>query len=282
MRLSSWNIQWGRGADGKVDLQRTVNALKAIGDLDVICLQEVAQCFPGLAGGQGEDEVAMLCAAFPDYEAVFGAAVDVPDGAGGRARFGNMVLSRLPLGQVFRHLLPAPPDPSMPSMQRVCVEVVVNTPFGPLRVMTIHLEYYSAIQRHAQIMALRSLHAEAVGQAMAPSASKESNPSFRPWPRPVAAVLCGDFNCEPDSPDYQQLLLPMTEAGMNWVDAWRVLHRHAAHPPTVGLHGADWPDRPYCCDFFVVTDDLAGCVRDVRVIADTPASDHQPIVLELA
>jgi len=77
-------------------------------------------------------------------------------------------------------------------------------------------------------------------------------------------------------------LLPMTEAGMNWVDAWRVLHRHAAHPPTVGLHGADWPDRPYCCDFFVVTDDLAGCVRDVRVIADTPASDHQPIVLELA
>ena len=43
MRLSSWNIQWGRGADGKVDLQRTVNALKAIGDLDVICLQEIGR-----------------------------------------------------------------------------------------------------------------------------------------------------------------------------------------------------------------------------------------------
>ncbi|HQV09649.1 MAG TPA: endonuclease, partial [Thauera sp.] len=51
MRLLTWNIQWGRGADGRVDLARTVAAIRAAGDFDVICLQEVACNFPGLAGG---------------------------------------------------------------------------------------------------------------------------------------------------------------------------------------------------------------------------------------
>jgi endonuclease/exonuclease/phosphatase family metal-dependent hydrolase len=48
MRLLTWNIQWGRGADGRVDLARTVAAIRAAGEVDVICLQEVACNFPGL------------------------------------------------------------------------------------------------------------------------------------------------------------------------------------------------------------------------------------------
>jgi len=79
MRLLTWNIQWGRGADGRVDLARTVAAIRAAGDFDVICLQEVACNFPGLAGGAREDEPAYLAAAFPGYEAVFAAGMDVPD-----------------------------------------------------------------------------------------------------------------------------------------------------------------------------------------------------------
>ena len=39
MRLLTWNIQWGRGADGRVDLARTVAAIRAAGEFDVICLQ---------------------------------------------------------------------------------------------------------------------------------------------------------------------------------------------------------------------------------------------------
>ena len=58
MRLLTWNIQWGRGADGRVDLARTVAAIRAAGEVDVICLQEVACNFPGLAGGVREDEPA--------------------------------------------------------------------------------------------------------------------------------------------------------------------------------------------------------------------------------
>lgn len=293
MRMLSWNIQWGRGADGRVDLARTVAAIRAAGPLDVVCLQEVASNFPGLAGGAREDEPARLAAAFPGFEPVFGAGLDVPDGEGGRARFGNLVLSRLPVGQVFRHLLPSPADAAWPAMQRVCVEAVVAAPWGPLRVMTTHLEYYSARQRRAQAEALRALQAAAADLARLPAADKESNPAFAARPRPAAAVLCGDFNCEPGSTAYLALqrALPALRAGMrggcppprpHWVDAWPLVHGMRAHAPSVGLHGAEWPERPYCCDFFFVTTDIAERVRGVEVLAATAASDHQPVVLELA
>ena len=63
MKLLSWNIQWGRGADGETTLQRTVSAIRTLGDFDVICLQEVAVGFAGLQGGAPVDGVAVLAAA---------------------------------------------------------------------------------------------------------------------------------------------------------------------------------------------------------------------------
>lgn len=279
MRVLSWNIQWGRGADGKVDLARTVGAIRAAGELDLVCLQEVASNFPGLAGGACEDEPAYFAAAFPGFEAVFGAGMDVPDGQGGRARFGNLLLSRLPVGQVFRHLLPAPADPRFPAMQRVCVEAVVTTRRGPVRVLTTHLEYYSQRQRRAQVEALRALQAEAAGQAAAPAAGKGSNPAFAAWPRPASAIVCGDFNCEPDSPEHRLMQAPIGAGVPAWCDAWILARPRSPHAPSVGLHGADWPDRAYCCDFFFVSADLAPRVRAVDVMSETAASDHQPVVL---
>lgn len=281
MRILSWNIQWGRGADGRVDLARTIATLRAAGPVDVICLQEVASNFPGLPGGGREDGPAVLAGAFPGFEMVYGAALDVPDGEGGRARFGNMLLSRLPVGQVFRHLLPYPADPTVPGMPRVCVEAVVGAPWGGLRVLTTHLEYYSAPQRAAQVAALCALQEEAAGHARVLPVGKESNPTFAARPRPASALVCGDFNCEPDSAEYRRMLQPLGGGTPSWHDAWKLLHPHNAHSPTVGLHGAEWPDRAYCCDFAFVTEDIAARVRSLHVLADTPASDHQPIVLEL-
>lgn len=280
MRIVSWNIQWGRGADGRVDLARTVAVLREAA-ADVICLQEVASNFPGLPGGAREDAPALLAEAFPGFEAVYGAALDVPDGEGGRARFGNLLLSRLPLGQAFRHLLPFPADPAVPGMPRVCVEAVVSAPWGGLRILTTHLEYYSAPQRAAQVAALCALQEEAAGHARMTPPGKESNPTFAARPRPASAVVCGDFNCEPGSAEYLRMFQVPAAGTPSWRDAWRVLHPDAAHAPTVGLHGAEWPDRAYCCDFAFVTEDIAARVRSLQVLAGTAASDHQPIVLEL-
>lgn len=280
MRIVTWNIQWGRGADGVVDLERIRTTLATLDSPEVICLQEVAENFPGLPGGAPEDEVAWFAAAFPGYAAVYGPGLDVAEGGGGRSCFGNLLLSRLPVLQVFRHLLPCPADPKVPSMQRACLEVVLAAPAGPLRVMTTHLEYYSRRQRLAQVEALRQIQAEAAGQALMP-ASHGRESVFAPRPRPASAVLCGDFNFEPDSPEYIRLGAPIDGLVPDWADAWPTLHPDRPHGPTVGLHGAEWPDRAYCCDFFFVTGDLADQLKGIRVEADTAASDHQPVVLDL-
>ena len=281
MRIITWNIQWGRGADGRIDTARTIDAINAIGGADLICLQEVAQNFPELKGGDTGDEIAIFSAAFPKHEPVFAAGLDVPDGAGGRARFGNLILSGLAVDQVFRHLLPCPVDPGLPAMQRSCAEAVVSAPWGPLRVLTTHLEYYSALQRTAQVAALRALQDEVAGLARAASVVGESSPTFAARPRPVSAVLCGDFNCEPGSAEYALMGAAPAPTVPTWRDAWCVAHPRVPHAPTVGLHGAEWPDRAYCCDFLWVSDDLADRVAGVSVDANTAASDHQPVVLEL-
>lgn len=281
MRVLSWNIQWGRGADGRVDLARTIDAIRACGELDLICLQEVACRLDGLPGGEGEDGLSIIAAAFPAFAPVFAPALDLPRNGGERARFGNLLLSRLPLGQVWRHLLPMPADPLAMGMQRSCIEAVVVTVSGPLRVLTTHLEYHSTVQRAAQIEALRALQAEAATQAGLPPAPAGKVSAFAPWPRPARALLCGDFNCEPHSPEHARLSAPLAAGLPGWRDAWTQCHPGRPHAPTVGLHGAEWPSRAFCCDYFFVTAGLHAQLRGLQVVEATAASDHQPLVLEI-
>lgn len=278
MRIVSWNIQWGRGADGCVDLSRTIGVLREL-DADVICLQEVAVGMSGLPGNVTEDGVQRLWKGLPEYAAFFGPAVDVGASDGGRAQFGNLILSRLPVGQVWRHLLPWPADPTVPSMQRGCVEIVVDHSSGPVRVLTTHLEYYSAGARLAQAERLASLQQEACDAEATPPKGKESNAAFAPRPRPSRAVLCGDFNCRPGEPAYRAVQNGVSNSP--WRDAWSALNEQTPHAETVGLHGAEWPAVPFCCDYFFVSSDLLPALGGIKVCADTAASDHQPLVLDL-
>ncbi len=64
MKLITWNIQWGRGADGRVDLDRIAAQARAFADFDVLCLQEVSDGYPGLPGGDGADQFAALAVRF--------------------------------------------------------------------------------------------------------------------------------------------------------------------------------------------------------------------------
>lgn len=280
MRIVTWNIQWGRGADGVVDLARTRDTLAELGPLDVICLQEVADRFDGLPGGAGEAEVEWFETAFPEWETVYAPGLDVRRPDGGRSRFGNLILSRWPIRQAFRHLLPCPGDGRVPSMQRSCAEAIVELPAGPLRILTTHLEYYSRPQRIAQIEALRQLQAEAASQAIDPP-RHERESVFAARAKPASAILCGDFNCEPQSAEHVRLGAPIDGLVPEWADAWSLVYPSTPHASTVGLHGAEWPDRQYCCDFFFVSGDLVDRLRSVRVEAATAASDHQPVILEI-
>ena len=281
MKLITWNIQWGRGIDLKVDLSRIARNARELGDFDVLCLQEVAVNFPGLAGSQGENQVEELSRALPGFGAHYGIATDVDDGRGHRSQFGNLILTRLPVIQVYRHLLPWPADPDAPSMQRIAIEVVVQARWGPLRVTTTHLEYYSALQRMAQVVALRRLHEEACGHAAFPRPSGDPGEPFAALPRPASAILTGDFNFKPEAPEHQRLTSASGAAAPGLTDAWKIAHPKQQHAHTVGLYENGWAEHPYCCDFIFVTEELTPRVRDVKVDSATKASDHQPVLLDL-
>ncbi len=60
MKLITWNVQYGKGADGVTDLKRIVETARALGDADVFCFQELAVNFPALDGGVGADQPAIL------------------------------------------------------------------------------------------------------------------------------------------------------------------------------------------------------------------------------
>lgn len=284
MRIVSWNIRWGKGMDGRVDLRRTIAALKALGEADILCLQEVTQGFPALAGPRA-DQLAELARAFPRHEAVFGAAVDVPGEKGGRSRFGNLLLSSRRLLQLRQHALPFPADAAAAGVARACVEVVVSARHGPVRVLTTHLEYRSRLQRRAQLEYLRELQLEAAARASLPLAKEQGdkgNPAFRSLPSPVAAVLCGDFNLQPESPEYALLgSAAGLPAGAQWQDAWCLANAEQPHAPTVGVHGPGRANGAVCRDYFWVAGCLAQRVRAVKVDTGPSASDHQPVVLEL-
>ncbi|MCU0804842.1 MAG: endonuclease/exonuclease/phosphatase family protein [Burkholderiales bacterium] len=281
MRVVTWNIQWCRGVDGFVDADRIAETARALGDFDVLCLQEVARNYPELPGSGGEDQFDLLARRMPGFAAVAGFAVDTLSPEGTRRQFGNLVLSRLPVLQAFRHTLPWPADPSVPTMQRVAVEVVLATPTGPLRVSTTHLEYYSAGQRAAQVERLRELQAEAAGHAADREFAEKRGGPFERAARPVAGILTADFNFHPRDLEYARLQAPIAPGVPAYRDAWRIAHRDAPHAPTLGIHDrVQWP-APSTTDMIFVTEDLVSRVEDVVVDVETKASDHQPVMLVL-
>lgn len=277
MRLLSWNVQWCRGLDGEVDPARIVREARRLADPDVLCLQEVSIGFADLPGSRGEDQVAALGRGLPGFAVFYAAAVDVPAANGQRARFGNVLASRLPVGRVLRHTLPWPATRA-PSMPRAALEATVQAPFGALRVTSTHLEYYSSRHRAAQIERLRELHADCFHEG---SGEKQAGP-FRPLARPPSAIVCGDFNMPPDDPARTRFVEAFLDGTPKLVDAWEALRPGEPHPPTFRLHERDEGEQPYCCDYVFVSEDLRPRLKSIRVDAMNRASDHQPVVVELA
>lgn len=277
MKLITWNIQWCRGVDGRVEPQRIVSHARRLADFDVLCLQEVTANFDDLPGSAGENQFAMLAELLPDYTAVPGAAVDRLSANGGRQVFGNMIFSRYPVLSVARTQLPAPFDPKRPSMPRMLLEATLRTPRGVVRIMTTHLEYYSARQRAAQVEAILQRHVEACEWAEIETRDGKSAGPFRRIAQTRSAILTADFNFKPDDPLHARVQESGGKAS-RFVDVWQHLHPAVTHPLTLGLHDRrQWP-TPMTCDFIYATEDLLARLRAVQVDSTTDASDHQPVL----
>ena len=278
MRLITWNIQWGKGCDGVVDLKRIVATAKALADADVLCFQEVSDNFASLDGGV--DQTAELAALLPDHRPVFVPAVETVDGEGISHRFGNMTLSRLPVLQIANHLLPWAHDEVPRSMRRSALEVTVQAGAGPIRIVNTHLEYYSRSQREAQIARLLDLQ-EAASRNLRSAAAKHVEPYGSQTVAP-SSLLCGDFNFDVSDPQYA-LLQGASRSGLNYRDAWVARYPDLRHQLTCGLHDrVQWKNGPDCRDFVFVSEDLAGRIVHMKVDEETAASDHQPILVEIA
>ena len=97
MRVVSYNIQYCKGRDGKIDPQRVMDSVR---EADIIAFQEVDKA----AARTGFiDQPQALGDGFLDYFWVYGPTVDAlsrhhPRG-NERRQFGNMILSRWPIAQ---------------------------------------------------------------------------------------------------------------------------------------------------------------------------------------
>ncbi len=282
MKLITWNTQWCKGIDGVVDVPRIIDGAKSLGEFDVLCLQEIAINYPHLTGDRGSDQVAIIEALLPDYEVVFGAAIDERPG-GVRQQFGTLIASRLPILQVQKIALPAP-CPAVPErawMPRICTVATVAAEWGPVHVMTTHLEYSNVTQRQAQANALRDWHQLMCQQArhVAPLSPTEDQTPYQAKPHTLDAILCGDFNFETDSEAYHALT-NANEADP-FSDGWLLANPNKPHPPTFRLYDDAYGPDAVSCDFCFVSETLKNRVEKVEVDTLTKASDHQPVMITL-
>ncbi len=130
VRVASYNVHGFVGADGVRDVRRAAAVVTSL-QADVIALQEV-----GFA--ESEDEPGELLAALTGYTAV-AAPIQRRDGF----RHGNVVLTRLPVMRSTRICLDF--EAHEP---RTAIEVWLQTPGTPLRVIATHLGLRPVERRH--------------------------------------------------------------------------------------------------------------------------------------
>lgn len=270
MEITTWNIQAALGVDGVVDSSRIANTLKEFSNSEILCIQEVIRyesgdSFTGLA-----DELRQQ---FPDYEMVFGPAVNRTQD-NGRYQFGNLILSKVPIDAVFMHRLPQPSDPTTRTMARQAIEILVSYKDQPLRVVTTHLEYFGIQQREAQLRYIGEYHQECCERFDHPSPTGEG--SYVAPPEASQTIVCGDFNMESGGGHYTDFM------NYGFHDAWTTVHGSRPHAPTCGIYDhVQWPDGEHTRDFFFVSDALKENIANVEVDTVTDASDHQPVKLKL-
>ena len=285
MRVVGYNIQFGRGKDGKVDLARIAGEVAAA---DVIALQEVDRYW---SRSGTTDQVAELSEHLPDHYWIYGPGLDLhvdsagtdPSDRGRRRQFGNMLLSRTPFLSSRMHLLPKHALHEKLSLQRCALEGLIACPSGPVRLYSIHFAHVSSLERQEQAARILEIHRATPREGAARSGAHDAwDTDGPPPPATDRAILLGDFNMEPGSAEYGLL------AGYDdprhgrltrrdtFVDAWLA----AGGDPAGGFTKFE-PERDRRIDFAFVSPNLAGRIGSVRVDSEADGSDHQPVWLDI-
>jgi endonuclease/exonuclease/phosphatase family metal-dependent hydrolase len=282
MRVVTYNIQFGRGKDERFDIERIASETRGA---DVIAMQEVER-FGGRSGSV--DQVAELVNLFPTYHWVYGPGLDldasVTDEAGHvqnrRWQFGNLLMSRTPILSSRNHPLPKLDLGEQLSIQRSALEGMVDCPWGPVRIYSVHLGHKSGTERERQVARLLQVHHQACTDGGVLSGGRDLADWTSERPAPPAtedAILLGDFNAEPDTREYAMIVAtPSDENPLGgFVDAWRI----AGDDPDGGI--TDPSNGGGRIDYAFVTTTLAGRIRHAHVDQNAIGSDHQPLWVEI-
>jgi endonuclease/exonuclease/phosphatase family metal-dependent hydrolase len=286
VKFLSYNIQYGVGLDGSFDPERIARSLDGA---DVIALQEVTRNFHRNGNA---DLVAIFRDLKPQYFSTFWPACEIDAGSAienGRAvdrhfQLGNMILSRFPI--LATRLIPLPRTRTISPMnlQRGATEVLIDTPTGPLRVYSVHLDHVSPGERIAQITYLkdRALSYAIEGGAM----SGGGDFGFDELPHPDDFVLMGDFNMVPEGPEYcamtggRDAFYGRSLRLGNPVDA--LAHLGRLRPDSYSWIDPADHNRRMHLDYCFLSVGLVPRLKDAWIDFGAAGSDHLPVGFELA
>ncbi len=203
-------------------------------------------------------------------------------------RFGSAVLSRWPIDDHAYHRLPTQPDDN---------PVVAGVPWELLHARTAGLDVFACHLAPAPTHGLhRQLQVAVIDEIVrAARGDRDDSPAIGAKRDAMPAILCGDFNAEPESDEIRFLcgLSALDGRTTYYQDAWRV----AGDGPgdTQG-----WRDNPIAAsmnvprkriDYVFVGDpfqrrDSAGRILSTALAFHTPltgvrASDHSGLVVDV-
>jgi len=291
MLLVSYNIQYGFGRDGRYDLARVA---AAVANADIIALQEVERNW---RRSRFDDQPALLADLMPFHHYVYGPAfdMDAPTAEAGRIvhrrrQFGTMLLSRWPIRWSLTQALPMRRMLDPLNTRNAALEGQIDTPAGPVRVVSLHLPHVGVDERLDAIDLLLERHRRAAAEG-GPWSGRDDEPE-RDWTQgeaepasPAAAIWLGDFNCEHGSAEFRRLTGEAPyHRGARYAGA--LIDAALATGRTPGeLHThvkvIDGAERRRQLDHCLVSAELAPRLRRVWADNDAPGSDHHPLWIDI-
>ncbi len=299
MKIVTYNIQYGLGRDGRFDLERVANTVNSA---DVIGLNEVDRFWPrnnGFPANQSIDQVKELSDLLPGYYWVYSPYFDVDasskraDGAvtNRRRQQGCMLLSRTPIIYSRTHVFQKLNSVDYFNMRKGAIEGVIEFPSRPVRFYSLHLSSNTSEERLIQVQQLlrsyRSNQSEGgvwTGNPISGSGIDWSNGEEQPT-NPVDAIMIGDFNILPDSPEYNEIVRPRAgesekvEHSYAFVDSWLAVGDGGDGATFAVASGPDASEERL--DYCFVGSQLVDRLISARVDRDVIGSDHQPLWVEI-
>jgi len=285
MKFLTYNIQYGKGKDGQVDIGRIVGEM---GDADLVALQEVERFWErsGYA-----DQVELITTALPDHYWVYGPGVDLhadqhsTSNKGARRQFGNLILSRFPIISSRHHLLPKYGSIDPLSIQRSALEATIVCGGHRIRFYSLHLTHLSSQTRLPQINRLLEIHRDAIHEGFPISGNLKGldwESGVNDQTVPADAIIMGDFNFQPDSDNYLRMVGPISDYGgyitspAGFVDAWLESGQDKISGITSLIRGVSAR-----LDYCFVSTSLRQQIKRCRVDEKALGSDHQPLWVEI-